>query len=438
LLIACVLGLGFVSCGDDPARPFEPQTATENLTLVVSGLDRLSAQVATEVGIAVRVEDGSGTPRAGVVVTWSVESGGGEIVSATQSMSDGTGRAAASWRVGTGTGSQRASASIATLGAPAVAEFVVDAQPGETVLATLEADSVLLSARGETVYLAPAFYDAYGNAAMATDVTWTSSDPAVATAAPDGLVTGQGTGTAYVTGSLGDSADSLLVTVEHRGAITVTFDDGWRTTYTEAFPVMKEFGFPANVAVNPGTLTYSAYMGLSHLQELHEAGWSMVSHTMNHARLTELTVAEMELELRRAKEFLDEQGFRGTDVFVVPYHDWTERERNIVSRHHRAARGVSTSLFPTDSLVSWMPSLPYDLTGMEADSLPFTTVEGRERLRAMLQRTVDEGVFMDLFFHHMPPERVGALRETLAILDEFRDRVLPYHELYRESARMVW
>jgi peptidoglycan/xylan/chitin deacetylase (PgdA/CDA1 family) len=400
--------------------------------------DRIPAPVATEVAIVARVEEASGAPRAGVMVTWSVASGGGEITSATRSVSDQTGHAAAVWRLGTGTGLQRASASIATLGTPAVAEFLADAQAGEAVVATLEADSILVSARGETVYLAPAFYDAYGNPAMATDVTWTSSDPAVAVAAPDGLVTGQGKGTAYVTGSLGSSVDSLLVTVEHRGAITVTFDDGWRTTYTEAFPVMKEFGLPANVAVNPGTLTYSAYMELSHLQELHEAGWSMVSHTMNHARLTELTVAEMELELRGAKEFLTEQGFRGTDVFVVPYHDWTARERDIVSRYHRAARGVSTNQFPTDSLVSWMPSLPYNLTGMEADSLPYTTIEGRDRLRALLQRTVDEGVFIDLFFHHMPPERVGALRETLAILDEFRDRVLPYHELYRESARMVW
>jgi peptidoglycan/xylan/chitin deacetylase (PgdA/CDA1 family) len=432
-----VLGVGFVSCGDDPAQPFDPETPTEDLTLVITVPDRLTAQVGTEVAIAVRVEDASGTPRAGVMVTWRVESGGGEIASATQSVSDGAGRAAASWRVGTGTGPQRASASVTTLEGPAVVEFHVEALAGEAVAATLEADSVLLSGRGETVHLAPAFHDAYGNAALATAVTWASSDPTVATAAPDGLVTGQGTGTAYVTGSLGSSADSLLVTVEHRGAITVTFDDGWRTTYTEAFPVMKEFGFPANVAVNPGTLTYSAYMELSHLRELHEAGWSLVSHTMNHARLTELTVAQIELELRGAKEFLDQQGFRGADVFVVPYHDWTEREREVVSRYHRAARGVSANLFATDSLVSWMPSLPYDLTGMEADSLPFTTVDGRDRLRALLQRTVDEGLFIDLFFHHMPPERVGALRETLGVLDEFRDRVLPYHELFRESARMV-
>ncbi len=327
---------------------------------------------------------------------------------------------------------------IATAGAPAADDLLAGTQPGRAVRATLTADSVLLSARGETVLLAPSFYDAYGDAAMAEHVTWTSSDPSVVTADPDGLVTGQGTGTAYVTGSLGSSTDSLLVTVEHRGAITVTFDDGWRTTYTEAFPIMKEFGFPANVAVNPGVLRYSGYMELSHLQELHEAGWSMVSHTVNHARLTELTDAEMDQELRSAKEFLDEQGFRGTDVFVVPYHDWDVRERNAVAKYHRTARGVSATVFPTDSLVSWMPSIRYDLTGVEADSLPYTTVEGRERLRAMLQRTEDEGLFMDLFFHHMPPDRVPALRETLAILEEFRDRVLPYHELYRESARMVW
>ena len=84
-----------------------------------------------------------------------------------------------------------------------------------------------------------------------------------------------------------------------------------------------------------------------------------------------------------------------------------------------------------------MPVTPFDLTGMEADSLPYTTAAGRERLRALLQRTVDEGVFVDIFFHKVPPENVDALRETLSVLEPFKDRVLPYHLLFPPVPREV-
>ncbi len=55
----------------------------------------------------------------------------------------------------------------------------------------------------------------------------------------------------------------------------------------------------------------------------------------------------------------------------------------------------------------------------------------------MLQRTLDEGRFLDVLFHQIPPANVPALRETLTIIDTFRDRVLPYHELYPKFARVV-
>ena len=50
----------------------------------------------------------------------------------------------------------------------------------------------------------------------------------------------------------------------------------------------------------------------------------------------------------------------------------------------------------------------------------------------------DEGAFLDLFFHHLPPGNVDAFRATLAVVDEFRERVLPYHELYPAFARSVF
>jgi hypothetical protein len=147
----------------------------------------------------------------------------------------------------------------------------------------------------------------------------------------------------------------------------------------------------------------------------------------------------LDAELRLSQQWLVDRGFeRGSDIVVVPYHDFGARERDAASTYYEVARGASANAVVPDSMVLWQPTNPYELTGIDAEQLPYTTVAGRDRLRALLQRTRDEGRFLDVFFHQVPTANVDALRETLAVIDEFRDRVLPYHELYPELARTVY
>jgi hypothetical protein len=179
-------------------------------------------------------------------------------------------------------------------------------------------------------------------------------------------------------------------------------------------------------------------MTKANLDELHAAGFSIVSHTMTHDSLTTTTLGELDYELRVSQEWIDAQGYEGGNVFVVPYHDWGTRERDAIAVYYEAARGISANSTVPDTLVSWKPDDPYSLTGIDADQLPFTSPAGRDHLRQMLQRTADEGVFLDVFFHHLQLADVDAFRETLAIIDEFRDRVIPYRQLYPKYARSVF
>jgi peptidoglycan/xylan/chitin deacetylase (PgdA/CDA1 family) len=296
---------------------------------------------------------------------------------------------------------------------------------------------VLLSARGETAYLAPTYRDAFGNPSSPGSVAWTSRAPGVATVAADGLVTGVAAGATHIVLAMGSSLDSILVTVTLRGAITLTFDDGFLTAYTNGWPLIQELDLPANVAVNPAQVGFAAYMTKAHLDELHAAGWSMVSHGMTHDSLPPLSAGELDYELRASKDWIDAQGYRGSNIFVVPFHSWGTRERHAVGAHYEAARGTSANSVSPDSLVSWRPSLPYELTGIEATSLPFTTVQGRDRLRSLLETAIAEGKFIDVFIHHLPSADVQAFREMLAVIDDFRERVLPYHMLYPRFARSV-
>jgi hypothetical protein len=317
--------------------------------------------------------------------------------------------------------------------------FSAAAAAGPAVAAALAADSIIMHGVGETAFLGPTYVDGYGNATVASGLTLESRDPLVATVQPDGLVTAMGADSTYIVLSVGGVAtDSLLATVSLRGAITVTFDDGFIDADTLAFPVIQALGLRANVAPNPAQVGFPSYVPKSRLDVMHAAGWSIVSHTMTQDSLTTTTAGELDWELRAAQEWIDAQGYNGSNVFIVPYHDWGARERVAIGTYYEATRGTSaTQVFPDTVLVSWRPSNPYDLTGFEADDLPYTTLDGRNLLRTLLQRTVDEGAFIDLFFHGLD-NNLAEFQATMDVVNEFRDRVLPYHELYPRFARSVF
>ena len=82
------------------------------------------------------------------------------------------------------------------------------ATAGSVVSASLVADSVLLSANGETVFLGPTFADAYGNATTGVGAVWSTGDDAVATVAAAGPVSAVGAGATYVTVSPGQPVET--------------------------------------------------------------------------------------------------------------------------------------------------------------------------------------------------------------------------------------
>lgn len=431
-------GSTWVTAAAGTATDSLPARVEPELTLLGLGLDDPAAEVDTEISLSARVEDILGAAYAGVAVSWSADPGSGSIVSATTSESDATGHVGAVWKLGTAAGPQRATASLETRGKTVSVAFTATAEAGAAVTASLVADSVLLSARGETAFLSPTYADVFGNPTAGSGVTWQSSDPLVATVASDGLVTGMAEGTTWIEASLGSPVDSILVTVEMRGAITITFDDGRVSVYDNAFPVLQELDLTANVGVITEAIGWPDYLSEAMLDELDAAGWAMVSHTVSHDSLTTLSPAELDYELRASQQWLVDRGYRGSNVLIAPYHDFGATEKIAAAGYYTAARGTSANAFVPDSLVSWMPDAPFDLTGLEAADLPFTTVAGRDALRAVLQRTRDEGAFVDLFFHQVPPEDVDALRAVLTVVAEFRDRVLPYDRLYPVWARAVY
>lgn len=218
------------------------------------------------------------------------------------------------------------------------------------------------------------------------------------------------------------------------GAVTVTFDDGFNTTYDNAYPVLREFGLRGNVAVNsqPVDEGWTDYMTLAQIRELHAAGWSVVNHTVSHPDLTMVTDAELARQIRDNKLWIERNGFRGSNVFVVPFHAWGARELAVARQYSSYARGYTVyQSDPAGFMQSYpLPQDRYGLTGFEPEFAPYTTAAGREQTRALVERAVRENKFVDIFFHKIPTENVPAFRELMKLLQPYVANIKPYHEIF--------
>ncbi len=173
----------------------------------------------------------------------------------------------------------------------------------------------------------------------------------------------------------------------------LTFDDAYEDFMINAFPVLDRLGFKATVFVvvdrigktnewdDAGGFKSKPLLTLEQIRELHRHGVHFGSHTLTHARLTDVSDSDLEREVRDSKHKLED--LLGADVpcFAYPWGMADMRVRSAVAR-----AGYKVAFTAEEGLNGSEDPLSLKRTNLaEVDTLPelaFKMATGRD-LRQM-------------------------------------------------------
>lgn len=142
--------------------------------------------------------------------------------------------------------------------------------------------------------------------------------------------------------------DLRMTPAASQGYVMLTFDDGVRSQYENAYPILEERGMQGVVAVNPNSLNRDGRLTIDQLREMRDAGWDVSSHP--EAGFDDLDDPEAtRASIEDAYEYLDNRGFPdGARSMFVPYHRTNEEVVEITREYHdlSAYFGGTTSNVP--------------------------------------------------------------------------------------------
>lgn len=137
-------------------------------------------------------------------------------------------------------------------------------------------------------------------------------------------------------------------------AVAITFDDGFRSVYEHALPVLVTLGLPATVFLVTGYcgktsawpdqasgLAAHPLLDWPEIREMARAGMAFGSHTRSHVDLRRLAVGEIDTEMVASKRAIEDALGQPVDTFAYPFGAQDARVRDLARAHFALACGTT-------------------------------------------------------------------------------------------------
>jgi hypothetical protein len=141
-------------------------------------------------------------------------------------------------------------------------------------------------------------------------------------------------------------AQPVSKSVTNDKVVILNFDDGRKTQFTQAKPILDKYGFKATFYVVCNYLENKpGYMDWNEVKKLYDEGHDIGSHSMSHAHLGNLSKKDVKFQVGQSKKCLEDHGIDVTS-FAYPFNEGSDDKKvvKIVSKYYEFARTAGSPI----------------------------------------------------------------------------------------------
>lgn len=116
-------------------------------------------------------------------------------------------------------------------------------------------------------------------------------------------------------------------------SVIVSFDDGFRSVYENAAPIMQKYGIKGNIYLPTAYIGQGEkFMDWDMVRDLQDKGFEMQAHTHNHVDIRTLSAEDMQREVETSSEYFSRELGEVPCAICLPFGAYDRRSVKLLKK----------------------------------------------------------------------------------------------------------